>query len=331
MKRILMAVCLFASILCACGQVSNSDTSNWQERSNRGQASDPDVPTWQEQYDLGVRYLSEGNYKEAIIAFTAAIEIDPKQAPAYVGRGDAYVGVGRMGETVDGELPQEMISSYESARADYLSALDLDESKVDVYRKTAELYVILGDLDSAIALLERGITATDDGELQSYLDELIEKQSFFVLIRQDSYSPLASSTMHSAFTYDQSGFQVNWDAWSLEDGKEDHWRSVAWSYDEAQDVWMRKETKNGESKTDVLKTRQLGTAEYWSSEGFGGGYVYSDPYNEDNVPEGNIAKYTYDEYGNATRIDTYDISGTLTGYCILTWEKINPIERRNLT
>ena len=30
---------------------------------------------WQEQYDLGVRYLSEGNYEEAIIAFTAAIEL----------------------------------------------------------------------------------------------------------------------------------------------------------------------------------------------------------------------------------------------------------------
>lgn len=30
--------------------------------------------TWQEQYDLGLRYLSEGNYEEAIIAFTAAIE-----------------------------------------------------------------------------------------------------------------------------------------------------------------------------------------------------------------------------------------------------------------
>ena len=37
---------------------------------------------WQEQYDLGVRYLSEGNYEEAIIAFTAAIEIDPKRAEA---------------------------------------------------------------------------------------------------------------------------------------------------------------------------------------------------------------------------------------------------------
>lgn len=38
---------------------------------------------WQEQYDLGVRYLTEGNYEEAIIAFTAAIEIDPNRAPTW--------------------------------------------------------------------------------------------------------------------------------------------------------------------------------------------------------------------------------------------------------
>lgn len=31
------------------------------------------APTWQEQYDLGVRYLGEGSYEEAIIAFTATI------------------------------------------------------------------------------------------------------------------------------------------------------------------------------------------------------------------------------------------------------------------
>ena len=49
---------------------------------------------WQEQYDLGVRYLSEGRYEEAIIAFTAAIEIDPKQADAYVGAAKAYLGLG---------------------------------------------------------------------------------------------------------------------------------------------------------------------------------------------------------------------------------------------
>ena len=50
--------------------------------------------TWQEQYDLGVRYLSDGNYEEAIIAFTAAIEIDPKRAEAYLGLADAYIGTG---------------------------------------------------------------------------------------------------------------------------------------------------------------------------------------------------------------------------------------------
>ena len=45
---------------------------------------------WQEQYDLGMRYLTEGNYEEAILAFTAAIEIDPKQPEAYIGAADAY-------------------------------------------------------------------------------------------------------------------------------------------------------------------------------------------------------------------------------------------------
>lgn len=41
-----------------------------------------------------MRYLSEGNYEEAIIAFTAAIKIDPKQPEVYVGLADAYIGIG---------------------------------------------------------------------------------------------------------------------------------------------------------------------------------------------------------------------------------------------
>ena len=50
--------------------------------------------SWQEQYDLGVRYLSDGNYEEAIIAFTAAIEIEPKLAEAYIGLADTYLAMG---------------------------------------------------------------------------------------------------------------------------------------------------------------------------------------------------------------------------------------------
>ena len=47
--------------------------------------------TWQEQYDLGMRYLNEGNYQEAVIAFTAAIEIDAKRPEAYLGAAEAYI------------------------------------------------------------------------------------------------------------------------------------------------------------------------------------------------------------------------------------------------
>ena len=51
-------------------------------------------PTWQEQFDMGVRYLSEGNYEEAILTFTAAIEIDPMQAEAYEKLAEAYLALG---------------------------------------------------------------------------------------------------------------------------------------------------------------------------------------------------------------------------------------------
>ena len=78
MKRTfcVIAALLLALSLCGCAQKA------------------PEGPTWQEQYDLGIRYLSEGNYEEAIIAFTAAIEIDPKRPEAYIGLADTYTALG---------------------------------------------------------------------------------------------------------------------------------------------------------------------------------------------------------------------------------------------
>ena len=56
---------------------------------------------WQEQYDLGMRYLNDGNYEEAVIAFTAAIEIDEKRPEGYEGRGRAYVLSGETAENLE--------------------------------------------------------------------------------------------------------------------------------------------------------------------------------------------------------------------------------------
>ena len=50
--------------------------------------------SWQEQYDLGLRYLSEGNYEEAILAFEAAIAIDPRRPEAYASLADACLAAG---------------------------------------------------------------------------------------------------------------------------------------------------------------------------------------------------------------------------------------------
>ena len=60
------------------------------------EAAEPadEAPGWQAKYDLGVRYLSEGNYEEAILAFEAAIKIDPKNADAYRKLAEAYEKTG---------------------------------------------------------------------------------------------------------------------------------------------------------------------------------------------------------------------------------------------
>jgi len=56
-------------------------------------SSEP-ISDWQHQFDLGMRYLSQGDYQEAVIAFRAAIEIDPRWADAHLGLAAAYIGLG---------------------------------------------------------------------------------------------------------------------------------------------------------------------------------------------------------------------------------------------
>lgn len=72
-KALLLLFAAAMFLLCACGKKALS---------------------WQEQYDLGVRYLSDGNYQEAVIAFEAAIMIDAKRSESYLGAAEAYIAIG---------------------------------------------------------------------------------------------------------------------------------------------------------------------------------------------------------------------------------------------
>ncbi len=71
------------------------------DKTAENSAEPADDMIWQDYYDLGVRYLSDGNYQEAIIAFTAAIEIDPKQGDAYRALADVYVALGDYKAAID--------------------------------------------------------------------------------------------------------------------------------------------------------------------------------------------------------------------------------------
>ena len=124
--------------------------------------------TWQEQYDLGVKYLSEGSYEEAVLAFTAAIELNDKRPEAYIGRGDAYVGEAEQ-SVLDSE---EASTAYEKALADFLNAIRLDGQSPEAYGKAAEIYTALGDLDAAREILEQGYEATGDDGLARQLAQL---------------------------------------------------------------------------------------------------------------------------------------------------------------
>lgn len=156
MKRVALMMAGLALLfgLCACATMENS-------------------PMWQEQYDLGVRYLSEGNYEEAIIAFTAAIEIDPNHALAYAGRGDTYMAMAEQTQNTTEEslaLLESAIVDYEQADAlgDTLAKEKLQESRSvlqqmqlaqEVQLRLEELYTLFekDDVEGAKALMRQDL------------------------------------------------------------------------------------------------------------------------------------------------------------------------------
>lgn len=98
MKQVRITLCML--LLCLlCGCAKSTVTPNWAKQTTKpagktAATKDTQSSGWQEQYDLGVRYLSDGNYEDAIIAFTAAIEIDPKKPQAYDKLATAYERTG---------------------------------------------------------------------------------------------------------------------------------------------------------------------------------------------------------------------------------------------
>lgn len=111
--------------------------------------------------ETGLRYLEDGEYREAILTFDAAIEIKPKSMEAYRGRGDAHMGLGE----------------YDEAVTDYTQALSLKTDDPEVYLGLASAYMELGDTDEALRVLKDGAEATGDDRLSGWADEIERLQN----------------------------------------------------------------------------------------------------------------------------------------------------------
>lgn len=115
------------------------------------------APAWQEQYTLGIRYLSEGNYEEAIIAFTAAIQIDPLQKSIYLKLGEtylateptehallqaqaAYAQAKQLGSDVSPYLDSVLRYAVQTKKFDYLSKPAVFTESLDVILNTYTPY-----------------------------------------------------------------------------------------------------------------------------------------------------------------------------------------------
>ena len=166
------------------------------------------APTWQEQYDLGMRYLSDGNYAEAILAFTAAIEIDPKQVQPYVGRGDAYVFSGETEETL------------RLAKADYEEAIGLDGAYAEAYLGLADVYIRMGDYEKAEEILRMALERT--GGAEKIVNKLAEMESGTIndssgRTRKSVHIEDGSLKEYWLYEYDERGNNVKTTCYDAED------------------------------------------------------------------------------------------------------------------
>ena len=276
MKKIIGICLIFCLLLCACGQSAQAK--------------------WQEQYDLGVRYLSEGNYEEAIIAFTAAIDIDPKRSEGFIGRGDAYA---LSGDTED---------NLSAAQADYEAAIALDETLPGAWLGLADVYIRQGDYDKALETLREGLDKT--GGDQSIADKIEEMESGNFsdsagnIRRMSRYDGNRNLLYYLTYTYDGQGREASvtsFDAGGTQLGHVDH------VYDQAGNRIVYGYAPNRNDGHLIVTEYEYDAA---------GNRTKLTNHASDSLDSevDQSIQYTYDGEGNRVREEWYDGQGNLELY-----------------
>ena len=222
MTSILLTLCL---LLCACGQDAQG--------------------TWQEQYDLGMKYLSEGSYPEAIIAFTAAIEIDAKRPEAYVGLADVYIEQG----------------DWESAKKVLISGYEATEDE-KIKERLAQIDAEQSDTDHAEAVV------SEDGNIsiQKLENQILVSlnvpglQSSYAVNREDTPINGCDCSWGVQFTDGKNQYEVGTSHWKTGESQPE----MMSLYDMQSDVWLFNDSEQTASSIALAELEVIETTLRWS-------------------------------------------------------------------
>lgn len=254
---------------------------------------------WKEQYDLGIRYLSEQNYEEAILAFTEAINIDPNRAELYIGRAGAFV--------FSGETAENLMA----ALADYETARELDSVDPDLWLGLADVYIRQGDLLKALETLEEGLEATGGNEdVQAKIDE----------IKSGSVTD-SQGRLRGRAGFDETG-AVEWFHAVRYD--EENRESLVTHYDASGQELGQVELRYDDQGREMQGYSYTGTTgdlirvEYTYNQDGNWDRVSSSPLNGSLAT---VEEYSYDEAGQVVRTDQYTQDGQRMGSQVYGWDE----------
>ena len=286
---------------------------------------------WQEQYDLGQKYLTEGNYEEAILAFTAAIEIDPKNPEAYLGLAYVYIAQD------DFDSAEEILTrGYELTQSELLKQKleELRSGNVADQQgriKRASAYDASGALlwyhiyDYTLDGKQAAATAYDAAGNQTVRVEFQYDENGNVLYGYDGYSPDSGALRPAEYTYDTGGELIEKSVYQL-DGSLEERVAYQWTADKTGCETLHYDSGNSlvESSTTLYNANGDPLELTWYSWDTGtkefsqrGVYEYDGSrllsiswYDSEDQFYGKWV-YLYDDAGNEIGEEEYDGEGNL--------------------
>lgn len=282
-----------------------------------------------EQIELGNRYLIEGNYEEAIIAFQKAIELEPKNTDVYIQLADLYMTVG------DRELASEnYTAAYQNGTEGVIQKLlQLAEAALEEdNNERASFYYEL------ILELNRDVSEAFLGKVNLLIEEEQFDQAYAILKAKAEEVPDDTLITEKLAEFDAGKIRdykgrIIKEIWFNEDrtlrsytvsSYDDSENKTIIRYYNADDILSSEETVyRDESGERIKSTRYAGE-----------GYLMTEGSRQENGRWRDIA---YNSDGSINYIEessedgtwTYDANGTLTLYSLKERNELGQVVRWN--